>query len=102
MNDLRLSLRFAARDWRAGELRLLLAALVIAVAAIASVGLFVDRMRNALSLQARQLLGADLVIAAGREPDSQLIETARSGSLEVARTVSFPSMALARERHAGK
>ncbi len=98
MNDLNLSFRLAARDWRAGELRLLLAALVIAVAAIASVGLFVDRMRLALSLQARQLLGADLVIAAGREPDAQLIQSARAGSLAVARTVSFPSMALAGER----
>jgi putative ABC transport system permease protein len=98
MNDLRLSLRFAARDWRAGELRLLLAALVIAVAAIASVGLFVDRMRAALSLQARQLLGADLVLAAGREPDPQLVQSASGGALEVARTVSFPSMALAGER----
>lgn len=98
MNDLSLSLRLAARDWRAGELRLLIAALVIAVAAIASVGLFVDRMRTALSLQARQLLGADLVLAAGREPDAVLLREAASASLAVVRTVSFPSMALAGER----
>lgn len=98
MNDLSLSLRLAARDWRAGELRLLIAALVIAVAAIASVGLFVDRMRTALSLQARQLLGADLVLAAGREPDAALLREASSASLAVVRTVSFPSMALAGER----
>jgi putative ABC transport system permease protein len=98
MNDLSLSLRLAARDWRAGELRLLIAALVIAVAAIASVGLFVDRMRTALSLQARQLLGADLVLAAGREPDAALLREAASASLAVVRTVSFPSMALAGER----
>ena len=98
MSDLSLSLRLAARDWRAGELRLLIAALVIAVAAIASVGLFVDRMRTALSLQARQLLGADLVLAAGREPDAALLREASSASLAVVRTVSFPSMALAGER----
>ena len=98
MSDLYLSLRLAARDWRAGELRLLIAALVIAVAAIASVGLFVDRMRTALSLQARQLLGADLVLAAGREPDAALLREASSASLAVVRTVSFPSMALAGER----
>ena len=98
MNDFSLSLRLAARDWRAGELRLLIAALVIAVAAIASVGLFVDRMRTALSLQARQLLGADLVLAAGREPDAALLREASSASLAVVRTVSFPSMALAGER----
>ncbi len=98
MNDVSLSLRLAARDWRAGELRLLIAALVIAVAAIASVGLFVDRMRTALSLQARQLLGADLVLAAGREPGAALLREAASESLAAVRTVSFPSMALAGER----
>lgn len=98
MNDFSLSFRLAARDWRAGELRLLIAALVIAVAAIASVGLFVDRMRTALSLQARQLLGADLVLAAGREPESALLREASSAGLSAVRTVSFPSMALAGER----
>lgn len=98
MTDLILSLRLAARDWRAGELRLLIAALVIAVAAISSVGLFVDRMRTALASQARQLLGADLVLATAREPDATLIADATASSLLAVRTVSFPSMALAGER----
>ena len=61
MSDILMSLRMTRRDWRAGELRLLLAALVIAVAAISSVGIFVDRMKQALSQQPRQLLGAGLV-----------------------------------------
>jgi putative ABC transport system permease protein len=62
MNPIRLSWNFLRRDWRAGELQLLAAALVVAVAAIASVGFFVDRIKSALNLQARQLLGGDLVI----------------------------------------
>ncbi|MEN9315341.1 MAG: hypothetical protein RIS35_1734, partial [Pseudomonadota bacterium] len=63
MNLAAFSLQLTRRDWRAGELRMLLLALLVAVASIASVGFFVDRMRQALSLEARQLLGGDLVIA---------------------------------------
>lgn len=98
MTDLGLSLRLAMRDWRAGELRLLLASLIIAVAAISSVGLFVDRMRLALSLQARQLLGADLVLAGPREPDAAVLGPVASERLSAVSTVSFPSMALSGER----
>lgn len=94
----RLSLRLTMRDWRAGELRLLVAALVIAVASIASVGFFVDRMRQALTLEARQLLGADLVIASDRAIDSAFDARAREGGLAVARTVNFPSMVVAQGR----
>ena len=54
------ALRMTRRDWRAGELRFLLIALVVAVAALSSVGFFVDRMRSALARDAHQLLGADL------------------------------------------
>jgi len=95
MHDWRLSLSFTRRDWRAGELRLLVIALVVAVAAIASVGFFVDRMRAALSQQAAQLLGADLVIGSDQAPDAGFVEEARRRGLQVARTVVFPSMVVA-------
>ncbi|MCX8004476.1 MAG: ABC transporter permease, partial [Burkholderiaceae bacterium] len=58
---LRQALRMTLRDWRAGELRLLAAALALAVAAVASVGFFVDRLRLGLQRDAAQLLAADLV-----------------------------------------
>ncbi len=95
MHDLLLSLRLTRRDWRAGELRLLLAALVVAVGAIASVGFFVDRMRGALEQEAAQLLGADLVIGSDAPPDEALAAEAARRGLRVARTVVFPSMAIA-------
>ena len=88
-----LSLVFLRRDWRAGELRLLALALIVAVAALASVGFFVDRVRGALQSQAGQLLGGDLVIASGAEPAAELISRARGLGLQTARTVVFPSMA---------
>jgi len=83
------------RDWRAGELRLLLAALLVAVAAIASVGLFVDRMKQALDQEAAQLIGADLIVASDEPPGSALSEEAARRGLRVAWTATFPSMALA-------
>jgi putative ABC transport system permease protein len=85
------------RDWRAGELRFLLVALIVAVAALSSVGFFVDRMRAALNRDANQLLGADLVINADQPVNGPWhAEAARRGLL-VADTVVFPSMALAGE-----
>ena len=64
---LALSLKMTRRDWRAGELRFLLIALMIAVASLSSVGFFVDRMRNGLNRDAHQLLGADLLVSTARQ-----------------------------------
>ncbi len=94
MNLLLNSGRMFVRDWRAGELRLLLVALVLAVAAIASVGFLVDRMRQGLQRDAHQLLGADLLISSDRPFDPASLEQARLLKLRMAQTVTFPSMAL--------
>jgi len=91
------SLRMTARDWRAGELRFLLVALIVAVAALASVGFFVDRMRTGLVRDAHQLLGADVVIAADQPINPLWRNEAQRRGLQVAETVSFPSMALTGE-----
>jgi putative ABC transport system permease protein len=99
---LRQSLRMTARDWRAGELRFLLVALVVAVSALTAVGFFVDRMRAGLNRDAHQLLGADLLINAD-QPLRQdwRAEAARRGLL-LADTVTFPSMAQAGEGEASQ
>ncbi|MFC5475127.1 ABC transporter permease [Paraherbaspirillum soli] len=85
------------RDWRAGELRFLLVALIVAVAALASVGFFVDRMRAGLNRDAHQLLGADLLIAADQPIDPAWRSEAQRRGLKLAETVVFPSMAIAGE-----
>jgi putative ABC transport system permease protein len=84
--------RMATRDWRAGELRLLAAALVIAVAAVTSVGFLVDRIRIGLQRDAAQLLGADLVLSSDRPIGAA--QRAGSGALAFAETVTFPSMVI--------
>ncbi|QDZ27469.1 ABC transporter permease [Noviherbaspirillum sp. UKPF54] len=89
------SLRMTRRDWRAGELRFLLAALVVAVASLSSVGFFVDRMRAGLNRDAHQLLGADLVINADQPVAAAWRAQALRRGLQLAETVAFPSMAMA-------
>lgn len=91
------SLRMTARDWRAGELRFLLLSLIIAVASLSAVGFFVDRMRSGLTRDAHQLLGADLVISTDEPIKAVWIADAEKMHLSVARTVTFPSMAIAGE-----
>ena len=59
MNTPRLALRMLGRDWRAGELTVLVAALVLAVASVGTVAFFADRVKTALTRQANLLLGAD-------------------------------------------
>ena len=88
-----LSLRMTWSDWRAGELRFLLVALIIAVAALSSVGFFVDRLRTGLTQNAHQLLGADLVISADAPIPTEWIGEATQRALTMTQTVVMSSMA---------
>lgn len=94
---LKQALTMTRRDWRAGELRFLLVALIVAVASLASVGFFVDRMRAGLNRDAHQLLGADLVINADQPVNGVWRAEAQRRGLALADTVAFPSMASAGE-----
>lgn len=92
MSALRLALSMLARDWRAGEWRVLLIALVLAVGSISTVGLFSDRVRQALQQEAHSLLGADLRINSIRPLPSVYRDEAAKIGLRVVSTASFPSM----------
>ncbi len=87
--------RMARRDWRAGELNLLLFAIVLAVAALTSVSFLSDRMRLGLERDARNLIGADAVIVSDTPLDPVFEQRARADGLRLAHTASFPSMATA-------
>ena len=91
------SLRMTARDWRAGELRFLLIALIVAVSALSAVGFFIDRMRTGLNRDAHQLLGADLLVGADQPVKPEWRREAERRGLVLADTVVFPSMAQAGE-----
>ena len=86
------SLRMLRRDAHAGELRLLAAALVVAVAALTAVGFFTDRVRQALEREANQLLGADLLMVADHPWQSSHRALVAEHGLNLAETSTFPSM----------
>ncbi|HEX6689746.1 MAG TPA: FtsX-like permease family protein [Burkholderiales bacterium] len=83
------------RDWRAGELRILAAALVIAVASVTSVAFFADRIGSAIERDAHQLLGADLVLVADQPWRAEMAAEIRARGLQAAAALNFMSMAVA-------
>ena len=99
MIHLRMAWRFVRRDWRAGELRLLIIALIIALAAFSAVQFFVDRIEQAIAQNANSLLAADLVVSGAETAPDAWIAKARSTALNTARYVQFPSMAFATNQH---
>lgn len=88
----RLALRLLLREWRAGELRVLILAVMIAVAGLASVNAFTARMHLALSQESNRLLGADLVLTSDHALAPGLIKATRARGLSTAQTAQFPSM----------
>ncbi|MFP4160557.1 MAG: ABC transporter permease [Ectothiorhodospira sp.] len=92
------SLRALGREWRSGSLGILVLALVVAVGAVTSVGLFTDRVQGVVDRQASELLGADLAITSRRPPDESLAERARGMGLETARTSAFRSVLFHEDR----
>ena len=98
---LALAWRQSARDFRAGELRLLAVAVMLGVAALTAVGFFADRLTAGLTRDAGQLLGGDAVVASDRPTPPELVAKARELGLQLAETASFPSMARAPEAQGG-
>ena len=83
------------RDVRAGELRLLILAVSLAVAALTAVGFFADRLNGGLQRDARQLLGGDAVISSDNPTPQIFIDKAKALGLQTAFTLGFPTMARA-------
>ena len=94
-----LVLRFLLREWRAGELRLLVAAVLLAVGTVTGISLFVDRLSGALLSESATYLAADRVIASSRPIPDEFETAARARGLATARTMTFPSMVFADERN---
>ena len=89
------------RDLRSGELRLLVLAVTLAVAALTAVGFFADRLQGGMQRDARQLLGGDAVIVSDNPPPPAFEVKARGLGLQVVETLGFPTMARAPEARGG-
>ncbi|MCZ2496733.1 FtsX-like permease family protein [Xylophilus sp. Kf1] len=97
----RLGWRALLRDLRGGDLRLLVVAVTLAVAALTSVGFFSDRLQAGLQRDAGQLLGGDVVVASDNPAPAAFAERARREGLKSSTTVTFPTMARAADAQGG-
>ncbi len=88
----RLAGRLLVRDWKSGEVLVLLAALVVAVSAMSAVTFFTDRVRAAVSQQAGEALAADLRVESINPLPSAIGDAAARHGLATADVVFFRSV----------
>ena len=98
---IKLGWRTLWRDLRAGELRLLIVAVTLAVAALTAVGFFADRLKGGLQRDARQLLGGDAVLRSDEATPAVFMAKAKELGLKSAASISFPTMARATDADGG-
>ena len=89
-----------ARDWRQRDVKVVLSALVIAVATVAIIALFASQLQRTLITSASSFLAADRQLEAehGKPIPPEWREEARSRGLETARMVEFSTMLSGGER----
>ena len=87
-----LALRQLLRDARAGELRVLFFALLVAVAASTAIGYFGARLNGAMLLRATEFLGADLVLQGSSPAAPEQVNRGTALGLQHARVVEFSSV----------
>lgn len=87
-----LAWRLLKRDIRAGEIWLLLTALILAVAATTSLRFFSASLEQGLTRQAASLLGADLILDSSRPLRPDVLREARQRGLQLAVVTEFSSM----------
>ena len=90
------------RDLRAGELRLLMLAVILAVAALTAVSFFADRLQGGLQRDARQLLGGDAVLVSDSPSAPEFLALARQLGLASSQSLTFPTMARAGDAQGGQ
>ena len=89
------------RDLRSGELRLLILAVALAVAALTAVGFFANRIEAGLQRDARQLLGGDVVISSDHRIPPEFAQKAKALGMEAIASLSFPTMSRAADDKGG-
>jgi putative ABC transport system permease protein len=89
---LALALRTFGREWRSGELGVLMLALTIAVAALTGVGFLVGRIGAAVDLQAAEVLAADIRLGSPQPIDQQYFEEAARRGIRSARSTNLLSV----------
>src|SRR5690348_5326872 len=87
-----LAWRQLRRDLAAGDVRILIAALVLAVLAVTAVGFVTDRAERALAIEANRLLGGDAVVRADAPIAGVVREAANAPQLQRTETIELQTM----------
>lgn len=95
MNALGFALRSLLRDLRAGELTVLLMAMIIAVTAMTAVSFFTARVGAAIRAQASEVLAADFVLQSAAPVSQSLAATASEYGLDTTESMVFLSVVMA-------
>jgi putative ABC transport system permease protein len=80
------------RDWRGGQLNLIITALVLAVMVVTAVSMLADRVERGLSDQISSFLAADLALRGGIPIAQEFRDKARDLNIESVDLALFPSM----------
>lgn len=89
---MKLILRMLIRDWRGGELGVLLGALVLAVTVISGISGFASALQGALRQESHSFLAADVAVRDARPLPESWLHEARERGLATAETLTFSSM----------
>jgi putative ABC transport system permease protein len=100
MKALNFAMRSMGRELRSGEVAVLLAAVILAVAALTAVGFLTDRIGKAVERQANEVLAADLRLRSQDPIPDAWRELAADYQLRTADMVSFPTVVFAGEESA--
>lgn len=90
--DLPLASRLLMREWRAGELRVMLLALLIAVLVSTAISFFTDRLQGGMATRAAEFLGADMRISSRDPIPEELLQQAINNNLQHTDLVDFSSV----------
>ncbi len=93
-----LSMRMLSREWRSGELGVLLLALTIAVASLTGVAFLASRISAAVAMQATHVLAADIRLESPQPIDAADLVAARRAGLRTARAASLLSVVFEGDR----
>ncbi|WP_332821938.1 ABC transporter permease [Pseudomonas sp.] len=89
---LSLATRQLLRDARAGELRVLFFALLVAVAASTAIGYFSARLNDGMLMRATEFLGADLLLSGSSPAAPEQINRGKQLGLDHSQVVEFSSV----------
>jgi putative ABC transport system permease protein len=92
------ALRTLRREWRLPELRTLIAALLLSVVVLGTVGTLAVRVQRAVLMSAAELIGGDLGIDASSPLPAPFVQHAKSLGLRTSTLAEFPSVAFAGDR----